>query len=137
MENLADADLSGGRGASLRWLFLLCVITLVAAVLRLYGISSWPLRGDEYYTIKDGLRFFERGGSHKYPLYYFILWVLFKITGSQSALVARLPAFAFGIAAFPLFWLYGRRMFGRHVVAVAMAVLAASQSSELRRKIRT
>ncbi len=127
MENLADADLSGGRGASLRWLFLLCVITLVAAVLRLYGISSWPLRGDEYYTIKDGLRFFERGGSHKYPLYYFILWVLFKVTGSQSVLIARLPALVFGIAAFPLFWLYGRRIFGRHVVAVAMGILAVSQ----------
>jgi len=127
VEKLEDADLSGGRSASLRWLLLVSVITLVAAALRLYGINSWPLRGDEYYTIKDGLRFFGRGASHKYPLYYFILWALFKVTGSQSALVARLPALVFGIAAFPLFWLYGRRIFGRHIVAVALAALAVSQ----------
>ena len=58
---MTDQTLSDPRQDRVPWTLLVCALTLAAAVLRLYGIASWPLRGDEFYTIRDSQGLFAKG----------------------------------------------------------------------------
>jgi Flp pilus assembly pilin Flp len=104
------------------------ILTLLAAALRLYGLWQWQMIGDEVYTVMDATRFWQFGrGFRLYPAYYFITWVLFAVTGSQSVVLARIPALIFGVATIPLFWYYGRRVLGKHAAFVAVAIIAVME----------
>ena len=125
-----EMDLLVERSSPVKWGVLIIAITAVAAVLRAYGMADWPVHGDEYYSIWRAKLFFDDFEHFKpkaFPAYHIIVAVLFKLTGSTSALVARLPSVIFGVATIPLFWLFGRRIFGRQVVAVAVAIIVVTE----------
>ncbi len=115
------------EGRARTWRLLLLAVILVAAAIRIYSAAAWPIRGDEPFTVRDSLRVFEQGRLSKYPSYYVITAVLFKLTGSRSAYLARIPSLLIALATFPLFWHYGRRAFGRHVALIAVAAIAVTE----------
>jgi len=113
-------------------LWVLFGVIVVAAALRLYGIASWPIQGDEGYSISNGLTVKEKGVFAKHiewmhPAYFLILGGLYKVTGSAGVLLSRLPAFVFGVLSFPLFWLFGRRLMGRRLTSIALVIIALSE----------
>lgn len=114
-------------GGGIRWGLLVCAVVAAATAMRICGVASWPIRGDEPFTIRDSLRLIETGWMPKYPAYYFIVGVLFRITGSTSIFIARLPSLVIALATFPLFYYFGKRAFGRRIALIAIAALAVTE----------
>ena len=98
-------------------------LLLIAIVTRVYGLSQWPLVGDEYHTYNKA---YERLTSFVNPAYYFLTVVSFKFFG-VSEWAARLPACVLGIFSVPVFYLTWNRVIGRNAAVVsALFVLFSS-----------
>jgi hypothetical protein len=129
---LAEA---GAGESRVFWGVLLAAVFVIAAALRLYQIHTWPLRGDEFSSIYDAQNMwtFEPYAPRRYPAFYFLLWGWLKATGYSDAvwgvppLIARLPTVLFALITFPLFWVFGKRVFGRRITAVALALVAVTE----------
>jgi hypothetical protein len=117
-------------------LFLVAVAA-VAVVAGLYarfkGLGSWPLAVDEYYiarSVDNVLRFgvpaYECGGYYTRGFVYQYLTALLRLGGTSAELSARLIAAFSSLIALPAVYLLGRRVEGRTVGLLAIALLALS-----------
>jgi hypothetical protein len=110
------------------WLVL--IITLLGAGLRLYQIGAKGLWLDEAFSVwlgwqplPDMLSWIIRIDQHP-PLYYFLLhfWMRF---GDSAATVRTLSALI-GALTIPMIYLLGRRLLGQNVALLAALILAIS-----------
>ena len=115
--------------AARRWLPLALVL-LIAAVLRLGGLTAESLWLDEGHTLwrisRSPLEMLpDADEGAQGPLYYCGLKLWCEILGNgQFAL--RLPSALFGIAAVPFIFLLGRRWFGETAGLIAALLLATN-----------
>jgi 4-amino-4-deoxy-L-arabinose transferase-like glycosyltransferase len=121
---------------SKRELLLLALITLLAAVLRLYRLDDIPpgLCGDTAYKGIGADRilmgeypiFFEESWGGIEPMYMYLLAGLFAVLGSTTLIIKVLSAII-GIVTVPLLYLLVRRMLSSRAVALlASGFLAIS-----------
>lgn len=104
--------------------------TLVGFILRVVHLGRDSLWLDEAYSLYvagGSLRQALLGGlgdRHTPPLYYGILNLWLRLWGSDIGL--RMLSVLFGVAAIPLIYLFGRRIFGRSAGLVAAWAAAVS-----------
>ena len=112
-------------------LLWLAAILVLGGFLRLYALDNQSLWGDEVLSVKgvEGLN----GGSlfamskpdPQPPLFRrWILWP-FLHYGTNAVIAVRLPSAITGIAALPLIYLMGLRMFSSEAVGLVASALAA------------
>ena len=119
------------RGHS--YLLAILAITLLAAVVRIYRIESFPpgLHGDEAWTGLDARRVLDEGwigpyvpsalGQPSGPLYWTA--AVFKLLG-DGLLQLRLSMALLGIATVPMTYWATRQMFDRRTALVAAVLIA-------------
>jgi MFS family permease len=122
----ADFPQSTTPGASStdRRLFVVLVASVLAGMaLRVFGVASWDLVDDEFYTFRDSLENPSRRGL--FSLYYHVTHVSLRIFGA-TIFGVRLPALLLGLGA--LLVLYGqlRDTFGRRTAVFAVVLLSFS-----------
>lgn len=103
-------------------LLILAALFLLALLSRLYGISYWPITGDETATV---LYAGERQASLVNPAYYNLVVASFYLFG-VSEWSARLPAALIGGLSIPIFFFTWRNIFGRHITLIASLFLIFS-----------
>ena len=108
-----------------------CVIAGIAA--RFWALGKWPLAIDEYYfaqSVQNVLHFgipkFPCGGLYVRGLLLQYGSALLQLAGLSAELAPRLIAAVCGIIALPAAFKIGRRIGGRDVGLLAVAVLALS-----------
>ena len=108
-----------------------CVIAGIAA--RFWALGKWPLAIDEYYfaqSVQNVLHFgipkFPCGGLYVRGLLLQYASALLQLAGLSAELAPRLIAAVCGIIALPAAFKIGRRIGGRDVGLLAVAVLALS-----------
>lgn len=122
---LHEPGQSSGQGVGTPFLW---GATLLAGILRIYGLMSQSLWVDElltWQTIRPdvGLCFSEQiFDSIQGPLYLSVLWPLVRFL--DPALMLRLPAAIAGIAAVPLFGLLVSRWWDRRAARLAVLLFA-------------
>lgn len=114
-----------------RHLFVLLLITLLAAALRLFRLSEWSLWVDEVHTFRDFTideDAFWRGNSRVryYPASFQLMRWLAPYLPSLGEGWLRLPFAFFGIATVPTIALMGRLIVGRGAALAAALLLAVS-----------
>ena len=131
MQAQGEAALSWCRRHS--YLLAVIAITLLAAVVRIYRIESFPpgLHGDEAWTGLDARRVLDEGwigpyvpsalGQPSGPLYWTAL--VFKVLG-DGLLQLRVSMALLGIATVPLTYWAARHMFDRRTALVAAVLMA-------------
>jgi len=109
---------------------LLTGLTLVAAVLRLYGITDKSVWNDEAYVITlaqrsvpDILRGLIELDPHP-PLYYLFMHLWLRL--GTDPLTARLPSALISTACVPLLYALGMRLVGRQIALAAATLLTVS-----------
>ncbi len=124
----AAPPVASARGAA-RW-WPLALITLLAAVLRLWNLGSQSLWFDEAFTAVRTLHpslsatFSSMVHTENSPfLWYLIEWVDYRLLGS-SEFALRLPSALFGIATVPLAWATARELAGRRAALLAASLVA-------------
>jgi len=103
-------------------------IVVLAGLLRLHGLGSWPWEQDELYTLFDATHLGGGGsgpGVAARPLYYLLQHALFAI-GPATPLAMRIPPFLFGVFGVWLTWWVGRRTLGEQAGLVGALLLALS-----------
>ena len=92
-------------GFSTRQLWLLLLIVVLGAALRLYHLGSWSMWVDEAHTWRDATipldEFWRRPGLAGHPIAYLILRSVVDL-GGYDTFWLRLPFAAIGIATVPL-----------------------------------
>lgn len=126
------------RGHSRDWvLTALALITgccLLAGIFaRFDGLGRWPLTVDEYYLaqsvqniLREGLPRYACGGLYVRGLALQYAAVVLQYAGLSAELAPRLIAALCSLIALPAVYLLGRRVRGRHVGLLAVAILAIS-----------
>jgi hypothetical protein len=109
----------------------LVALTLVAAGLRLYGITARDIWYDEAFvitlarmTVPDMIRALIELDPHP-PAYYLLMHVWLAVVGTDP-LMARLPSAFCSIASVPLLYATGKRLVDRPVALAAATLLAFS-----------
>ena len=136
METLAASAPPAGseRGASARTplhvVVLVALITAGAAAARLYALGRRGLWLDEsmsVYNAQHSLPSLIRVIEHReiYMALYYVL-LHFWITLGNSEFLLRLPSVIFSVAAIPLTYAIGARLFGRATGLLAAALLAVN-----------
>ncbi|HKR56147.1 MAG TPA: glycosyltransferase family 39 protein, partial [Gemmatimonadales bacterium] len=102
-------------------------LLVVAALVRLPGMTGWAFEPDELSTWRDALSMAGPSangpGALGRPVYYLLQhFVLAVAPGSPLSL--RLPALVFGLLGVWLTWVVARRLFG-DVAGVAAGLLVA------------
>lgn len=110
------------RSWSVSEIALLLAIATVALALRLGGLLTWPLDGDEFFTFAHSA---ERSTGLLNPAYYQLVELSASMIG-RSDLATRIPAFIFGAAAIPALYLCWRRELGARYALLASTFLALS-----------
>ena len=106
-----------------RDLIIPTIILLIAAVTRFYGFWTWPLYGDELFTIRDSLK---ADFLHSIkPGIYVLVAVMFKFFG-VSEWTARLPAVIFGIFSVIAFYYMAKRFEGRYAATCGSVFIILS-----------
>lgn len=109
------------------FLLPLLLVVLLAAGLRLFHLAHQGFWLDEVSTVntvRSAVPSLTMSDSTP-PLYYMIMsWWMRAVPESEAA--ARLPSALFGIAAVPLLFFLGRRLFGTRAGLIAALLLAAS-----------
>lgn len=103
-------------------LVILCILTLLALGTRGYGIWSWSLIGDEYYTITYAA---ERATSFINPAYYALVLGSTHLFG-VTEWSARLPAVILGVLSVPVFYVTCRSLFDRRTAFIGSILIIAS-----------
>jgi uncharacterized membrane protein len=121
---------AGSRESAARRRLPLALILLIAAALRIGGLTAESLWLDEGHTVWrisqpafEMLPDADEGAQG--PLYYFGLKVWCEILGNGPFML-RFPSALFGIAAVPLFFWLGRRWFGESTGLIAALLLATN-----------
>jgi hypothetical protein len=108
-----------------------CVIVGVLA--RFWGLGKWPLAIDEYYfaqsvrnVLHSGIPAFPCGGLYVRGLFLQYAAALLQLLGLSAELAPRLLAAVSSLLTLPAVYLIGRRLGGRDVGLIAVAILALS-----------
>jgi hypothetical protein len=120
-----DPIVDGQRPAApFRGRWLVAVVLVVGAAMRLYGLGEWSLWEDEETTI-----FFSHHPDRRFPrifpIFFVLLGWLYNVTG-VSVLAGRLLAATFGILSLALTYLVARRFAGDRVALAALVLVAVS-----------
>jgi 4-amino-4-deoxy-L-arabinose transferase-like glycosyltransferase len=117
--------------APLGLLTIACVFAGIAA--RFWALGKWPLAIDEYYfaqSVQNVLHFgipkFPCGGLYVRGLLLQYVSALLQLAGLSAELAPRLIAAVCGVITLPAAFKIGRRIGGREVGLLAVAVLALS-----------
>ncbi|MEN6520481.1 MAG: glycosyltransferase family 39 protein [Armatimonadota bacterium] len=108
------------------WLTAL-VLTLAAAVFRLYRLGDWSFWVDEMFTLRDisgngGLGLYH---GMTYPLSYFLIGLSVEHYGVSEWSMRIIPAIV-GMATPAMVYLLGRKSFGELPSAIASAIIVIS-----------
>ena len=125
---------SGSRSAWLGPLGLLTICCVVAGGLaRFWHLGKWPLAIDEYYfaqsvqnLLHHGIPKFDCGGYYQRGLLLQYASAALQLPGLSAELAPRLIAAISSLIALPAAFQLGRRLGGRDVGLLAVAVLALS-----------
>src|SRR5215510_15358908 len=100
--------------------YVVMAIVIAAMLLRLYGISLYPLEGDEYGSLAEAKSVGLNWNSIVYSsvLHFWARW-------GSTELWLRLPAAVFGAATVPVMYKLSERLAGSRAAWVA-AILAAT-----------
>lgn len=98
------------------------IVTAVAAFLRIYHLGAESLWIDEGYSLRDAADIGSLGAVR--PLYFTFLNIWSRFGHSEFWL--RLPSAIFGIAAVPVLYLVGRRIYSHRVGLMAALLMAIS-----------
>jgi hypothetical protein len=120
--------------AGFRPLALLTAACVVVGVLaRFWGLGRWPLAIDEYYfaqsvrnVLHSGIPAFPCGGLYVRGVFLQYAAALLQLMGLSAELAPRLLAAVSSLLTLPAVYLIGRRLGGRDVGLIAVAVLALS-----------
>lgn len=107
---------------------ILLSIIILAAALRLYHLDYQPLWLDENHTLlwlSENAVFTWRTQDVHPPLYFAVLWLISRVALLTPFLI-RLPSVIFGVAAIPLIYLLGTRLFSQKEGLLAAFLLAIS-----------
>jgi 4-amino-4-deoxy-L-arabinose transferase-like glycosyltransferase len=114
--------------------FLVCIVTILAAVLRLYALEHLPpgLYHDEAYNGLDALGvlagqrpvFFEANNGRE-PLFIYLVALSVSMLG-RSPLAVRLAAALLGTLSIPAAYLMTRQMLGRREALLAAVITATA-----------
>src|SRR5258708_38390286 len=121
----SGSPLSLGMTEARRRTYLLLLIVGLALVLRLYGISLYPMEGDEYNSIAGA-----RDINLNWNSIGYAVLTRFWIRLGDSELWLRLPAAIFGIATVPILFKIGEKLGGWRS-GVACGLLAATSPFNL------
>jgi hypothetical protein len=132
-------NVTGDRSSDPRapWLAPLALFTavcLVAGTLaRFWGLGRWPLAIDEYYFARSvqnvlhyGIPRFPCGGLYVRGLLLQYAAALLQFAGLSAELAPRLIAAVSSLVTLPAAYLIGRRLGGREVGLLSVAILALS-----------
>lgn len=97
------------------------VLVLCAFALRLYGLGTRSLLGDEYSTLLEG----QQLGRNFQSLLYFTVFHFWLLLGTSDFWV-RFPSVLFGVLAIPVSYQLGRRALSRQTGIVLAFLLAFS-----------
>src|SRR5262245_50634953 len=111
---------SAFRLIEVRSTYVVIAIVTTAVLLRLYGISFYPLEGDEYRSLVEA----KSVGLNWNSIIYSSMMHFWAQFGS-SELWLRLPAAVFGAVTVPVMYKLGERLAGSRAAWVA-AILAAT-----------
>lgn len=118
-----------------RWPFLVPAgaILVLAMALRAWGLDAQSIWADEVYTalyarfaLDEVLRFNVLAADPQPPLYYYVVNLLGRATGSLGEFTLRFPALFFGVASVAALLALGRRLLGDRVALFAGLFLAVS-----------
>ncbi|MGE3284775.1 MAG: glycosyltransferase family 39 protein [Pseudonocardia sp.] len=107
-------------------------VTLLAAVLRCWGLADKSLWIDEAFSLWLGTQDPAAIGEHVLvldkhpPLYYLLLHLWLSVVPGAGEVALRAFSVVFGVATVPLAYLIGRDAGGRRVGLLAAALLAVS-----------
>ncbi len=124
------ADRADARASSGHAVFAVFAIAIAGLGLRLFHLGTQSLWYDEGYSVylagKDLLTLTgETAADIQPPLYYYLLHAWIALFGRGETAVRGLSVL-FGLAALPLFYLLGRRLFGARAGLLAAALAALS-----------
>ena len=116
------------------WLY---VVTAAAVLLGLWarfkGLGAWPLNSDEYYIarsvediLRTGLPQYDCGGYYIRGLLFQYLVALLQWAGLSPEVSARFIAAVASVLVLPAIYLLGRRLGGRIVGLLAVALISLS-----------
>lgn len=112
-----------------RFFLWLAILTLLAAVLRIYWLSGTQPTGDEFYSIEEAFDYMQRGHYglemwHHPKLRNILVYYSIKSMG-LNLLGFRMASIIFGVLAIPLAGLVARRLTGSSAAALLAALLLA------------
>lgn len=110
-----------------RWLLL--GILAVALLLRLRGLATFPLEGDEIYTFIEASELFAtqlEPGIETRPLFYLLQHALFWVAPDRNPVTLRLLPLVFGVAGVWATWKLARSVSGVMAATVSGLMVAIS-----------
>ena len=119
------------RSKRVSWI-ILCMILILGAGLRIYGLNRQSLYVDEAYSILTsekgfrGIVFDLKDYSVHPPLHYFMLYGWMKLFGAGE-LSTRVFSCIFGILIIPAIYYIGSSLFGRRVGLISAFIASLSQ----------
>jgi len=97
-------------------------LTLLALITRIYGLGTWAIIQDEYFTVTDAAN---RTMTLINPAYYWLVLGSFKLFGVSEWSV-RFPSMVLGVISVPVFYLTWRNILGRHAALIGSVLIIFS-----------
>lgn len=116
------------------WLYVVTAGTVLLGLwARFKGLGAWPLNSDEYYIarsvediLRTGLPQYDCGGYYIRGLLFQYLVALLRWAGLSPEVSARFVAAVASVLVLPAIYLLGRRLGGRIVGLLAVALISLS-----------
>ncbi len=129
----AEPRAGGGTPALLLLALITCAALIIGSLARFKGLGRWPLAIDEYYfarsvqnILQSGWPQYACGGFYIRGMFLQYLAALLQLAGLSPELAPRLIAALSSLVALPAVFILGRRLGGRNVGLLAVAILAIS-----------
>ncbi len=107
------------------WFYLILGITILAAILRLYGLAGRDIWMDEALDVaqaKEGLWAITRDVGT--PIHYYFIWAMLPFGVNTVSLA--LPGVALCVAAVPLFYFFVKDLLDKNAAVIAACLVAIS-----------
>ena len=107
---------------SLQDVAIALALTLLAFITRIYGLGTWDIILDEYFTVTDAAN---RTMTLINPAYYWLVLGSFKLFGVTEWSV-RFPSMVLGVISVPVFFITWRNILGRHAALIGSVLIIFS-----------